>query len=74
MSFSTTVSFSTEISSLSLENHLAQNEIKSKLPLDFTLNDEHLTLNGGHNIDSSRPELVVFSDLTLKNLLSLQRQ
>ena len=72
MSFSTTVSFSTEISSLSLENHLAQNEIKNKLPLDFTLNDEHLTLNEGHNIDSSRPELVVFSDLTLKNLLSLQ--
>lgn len=72
MSFSTTVSFSTEISSLSLENHFAQSEIKSKLPLDFTLNDERLALNEGHNIDSSKPELVVFSDLTLQNLLLLQ--
>jgi phosphoserine phosphatase len=70
--FSTNVSFSTEISSLSLERYFTVNKIQSDLPVSFTLSAEHLTLNENHNTQSPKQELVVFSDLTLSGLLNLQ--
>lgn len=72
MPFSTNVSFSTEISSLSLENYFALNKIQSDLPIDFTLSAEHLALHEITNANSVNQELVVFSDLPLSSLLSLQ--
>jgi phosphoserine phosphatase len=70
--FSTNVSFSTEISSLSLESYFAVNKIQRDLPVSFTLSAEHLILNENNNAQSPKLELVVFSDLTLSRLLSLQ--
>lgn len=72
MPFSTNVSFSTNILSLSLENHFEQNKIQSDLPINFTLSDEHLTLNGNNSVHFSKQELVVFADLSFENLLTLQ--
>jgi len=72
VSFSTNVSFSTEISSLSLESYFAQNKIQSDLPVNFTLTAEHLTLSQNDIEQSSKQELVVFSDLSLADLLALQ--
>ena len=71
MSFSTTVSFSAEIASLSLENFFKKNKIQSELPVNLTLSNKHLTLNDNYT-NSAAPELVVFSDLLLGDLLSLQ--
>ncbi len=72
MSFSTNVSFSANILSLSLENYFIQNKIQKNLPLNFTLSDSHLTLNEGIPINSPKQELVVFADLSIKKLLVLQ--
>jgi len=72
VSFSTTVSFSAEISTLSLENYFSQNKIPSELPINFSLSKQSLTLNDGYITDASKAELVVFSSLSLSNLLSLQ--
>jgi phosphoserine phosphatase len=72
VSFSTNVSFSSNKLPLSLENYFAQNKIESGLPINFTLSDDHLTLNEGRTLDFTKQELVVFSDLSLANLLALQ--
>ena len=72
MSFSTNVSFSNKNMSLSLESFFAQNKIHQNLPVNFTLNNEGLTVNKDLNIKNSPLELVVFSNLSLENLLALQ--
>ena len=72
MSFSTNVSFSTEISSLTLESYFSQSDFQGGLPLNFTLSQESLTLDDCNAENSSKLELVVFSDLLLANLLNLQ--
>lgn len=74
MSFSTTVSFSPEISSLSLENYFTQNNIKNALPLCITLNDTDLTISDGYTNKLLEADLIVFSNLSLINLLTLQRK
>ncbi len=58
--------------SLSLESFFAQNKIHQNLPVNFTLNNEGLTVNKDLNIKNSPLELVVFSNLSLENLLALQ--
>ncbi len=72
MSFSTNVSFSSKNLSLSLAQYFAQHEILTDLPLTFVINDNHLTMNNTDIIPTSAQELVVFSDLTITNLLALQ--
>ena len=72
MSFSTNVSFSTNILPLSLDKYFAQNEIQDDLPVNFTLSDSNLSLNKGITTKNSQQELVVFSNLSLDNLLALQ--
>jgi len=71
--FSTNVSFSTNILPLSLDSYFTQNKIQSDLPINFTLSDTSLTLNENSSVNSLKQELVVFSDLSLANLLTLQR-
>lgn len=66
------MSFSTNVLPLSLESYFEQNKIQSNLPISFALSDGELALNKDLAIDTSKPELVVFSDLSLKNLLLLQ--
>ncbi len=72
MSFSTNVSFSTNILPLSLNKYFAQNKIQGDLPVNFTLNNNDLILTENLAIKPSKQELVVFSDLSLENLLALQ--
>lgn len=72
MSLSTNVSLSTNILSLSLKNYFEQNKIQRDLPVNFTLNDAHLTVNDSNTVTPSKQELVVFDDLSLENLLTLQ--
>jgi len=72
VTFSTNGSFSTKISSLSLDSYFAQNKIQSDLPVNFSLSEEHLTLKEGVITNTSKQELVVFADLSLANLLALQ--
>lgn len=77
MSFSTNVSFSSNILPLSLKNYFAENKIESDLPLNFALSDEHLTLTESvitNPANVSKQELVVFSDLSLEKLLALQNE
>jgi phosphoserine phosphatase len=66
------VSFSTNVLPLSLESYFAQNKIQGNLPINFALSGAELTLNKNLTSDSSSSELVVFSDLSLENLLTLQ--
>ena len=66
------MSFSTNVLPLSLDSYFAQNKILDNHPINFALNDDNLTINEGITIDSSKQELVVFSDLSLSNLLALQ--
>lgn len=72
MSFSTNVSFSTEISSLSLESYFSETNLQDELPLNFTISKENLTLTNDNAEFSSKAELVIFSNLLLANLLALQ--
>ncbi len=72
MSFSTNVSFSTNILPLSLDKYFAQNEIQGDLPTSFALSDGDLTLNEKLVAKKLPQELVVFSNLSLENLLALQ--
>jgi phosphoserine phosphatase len=70
VSFITNIPFSAQISALSLEQYLNQQAISTMLPIVFTLNEQtisHAEVNG-----SSSVELVVFQEITLKELLSLQ--
>lgn len=72
MSFSTNVPISTQILSLSLESFFNQHKIPDCLPIHFVLNNNALTLSEETTIDSSNQELVIFADLSIANLLSLQ--
>jgi len=58
--------------SLSLESFFAQNKTHQNFPVNFSLNNEGLTVNKDLNIKNSPLELVVFSNLSLENLLALQ--
>jgi len=70
--FSTNVSFSNKKMSLSLESFFAQNKTHQNLPINFTLDDNDLTLSEALSSKNSQQELVVFSNLSLENLLALQ--
>lgn len=72
MSFSTNVPFSTQILSLSLESYFNQHQKTDCLPIHFILSDHALTLSKNATSDSSNQELVVFSDLSMASLLTLQ--
>ena len=76
MSFSTNVPFSTKILPLSLESYFNQHQISDFLPVYLVLSDNALTLNEKQSkkvtVDSTNQELVVFSDLSMTNLLALQ--
>mgnify|MGYP000244676469 CR=1 FL=1 len=74
MSFSTNVSFSSEISSLSLANYFTQHEVRDELPISFSLNEAQLSVNTNDALRSIQQELVVFSNLSLASLLELQRK
>jgi len=70
VSFIANVPFSAQISALSLEQYLNQQEMGTKLPIGFTLNEQSLTLKATNELTPI--ELVVFQELTLKQLLDLQ--
>jgi len=70
VSFITDVPFSAQISGLSLEQFLNQQEVSPTLPIGFILNERTLTLSEVSELTST--ELVVFQELTLKQLLDLQ--
>ncbi len=72
MPFSTNVSFSTNKLSLSLESYFAQHQVHDDLPISVSLNNEALTLTKQAAQVSSNQELVVFSNLSIANLLTLQ--
>jgi phosphoserine phosphatase len=72
VSFSTTVSFSAEISSLSLESYFSKNKIQCELPVTFSLSNEQLILSEDYIATTLKTELIVFSNLSLRNLLTLQ--
>ena len=76
MSFSTNVPFSTKILPLSLKSYFNQHQISDFLPVYLVLSDNALTLNEKQSkkvtVDSPNQELVVFSDLSMTNLLALQ--
>ncbi|MDX2369805.1 MAG: phosphoserine phosphatase SerB [Colwellia sp.] len=72
MSFSTNVPFSTKKLSLSLESYFNQDEIPNCLPIHFVLSDSALTLTDKAVLDSPNQELIVFSDLSIANLVALQ--
>lgn len=72
MSFSTNVSFSANILPLSLKNYFEQHKIQTNLPLGFMVNDDHLALDESKLVDITQQTLVVFDDLSLANLLTLQ--
>ena len=65
------MSFSTNVLPLSLDSYFTQNKIQSDLPINFTLSDDHLTLNESNTVNSLQKELVVFADLSLASLLAL---
>ena len=67
------MSFSTNVLPLSLDSYFSQNKMQKELPLSFTLSDEHLILNESITTNYSKQELVVFADLSLTKLLTLQR-
>ena len=67
------MSFSTNVLPLSLESYFAQHPLHSNLPIQFTLNDKVLTLTEDLTAKNFTQELVVFSDLSLEKLLTLQR-
>jgi len=66
------VSFSINILPLSLESYFAEHNIQADLPIDFRLNNNELTLKKDLSIKGSTLELVVFSSLSLQDLLTLQ--
>ena len=74
MSFSTNVPFSNELLSLSLESYFNQQQIPDSLPIHFVLNNDALTLSEKAIVNSVNQELVVFSDLSMQNLLALQSE
>jgi phosphoserine phosphatase len=67
------VSFSTNVLPLSLDSYFTNKNILRDLPINITLNDDQLTLNEVATVDSSDLELVVFSDLSIQKLLTIQR-
>ena len=68
MSFSTNVSFSSE---LSLESYFDKNTIQGDLPINFTLTQSGLTIDEKGDIHPSKQELIVFSDVSFSTLLEL---
>lgn len=72
MSFSTNVSISANILALSLKNYFEQHTIPSNFPIRFTINNEHLTIDENTSIAITQQTLVVFEDLSLEDLLTLQ--
>jgi phosphoserine phosphatase len=74
VSFSTNVPFSTQLLSLSLESYFNQQQIPDSLPIHFVLNNDALTLSEKAISGSLNQELVVFSDLSMQNLLALQSE
>ncbi len=72
MSFSTNVPFSTQKLSLSLKDFFEQYQIQDNLPFHCSLNNEALTLTECESIQPSTRELVVFSTLSMAELLTLQ--
>jgi phosphoserine phosphatase len=70
--FSTNVSFSTNKLSLSLGSFFKQYQVHQVLPIGCSLNDEGFTITKQVNNDLLKQELVVFSDLSIAELLNLQ--
>ena len=68
------MSFSTNVLPLSLERYFAENKIQSNLPVHFTLSATDLAVNTDITVNISPLELVVFSDLSLENLVALQQE
>lgn len=73
MSISTNVSFSTNILPLSLKSYAEQQTIPANLPVSFVINENSLTIDKTKSTEMSRLTLVVFEDITLANLLQLQK-
>ncbi len=72
MPFSTNVSFSTNKLSLSLGSFFELHQLNGSLPISCSLNNEALTIAEQVNDKQSKQELVVFSDLSIENLIALQ--
>lgn len=68
MSLSTNAS----IFSLSLRNYFEQQTIPTNLPIAFSINDKQLALDNNNPITITQQTLVVFDDLLLTDLLTLQ--
>jgi len=70
------VSFITTILPLSLEQYLAKNLEDKQLPVAFTLSEQALTLAGIASCEPAKKaqiELVVFQELSLLQLVALQK-
>jgi len=70
------VSFITTILPLSLEQYLAKNLEDKQLPVAFTLSEQALTLAGSASYEPAKKaqiELVVFQELSLLQLVALQK-
>jgi len=70
------VSFITTILPLSLEQYLAKNLEDKQLPVAFTLSEQALTLAGSASCEPAKKaqiELVVFQELSLLQLVALQK-
>lgn len=72
MTLSTNVSFSANILPLSLKNYAEQQAIPTNLPVAFSLNDNHLLFDENKPLDITQQTLVVFDELSLKTLLTIQ--
>lgn len=72
MSFSTNVSVSTNKLSLSLGLYFDQHQLNDNLPISCSLNNETFTIAEQVKYKLTTQELVVFSDLSIENLLALQ--
>ncbi len=71
------MSFTANVLPLSLKQYLVNNSVDEQLPLAFKLTEQTLTLGESSVIASSGEapiELVVFHELTLKQLVELQSQ
>ena len=72
MSLSTNLPVFTNILPLSLESYFAQYQVDADFPISFSLTDQALTLAEEVIDKLSKQELVVFSNLSIENLLALQ--
>lgn len=66
------LSTNANIFSLSLRNYFKQQTIPTNLPIAFTINDKHLALDDNKSITITQQTLVVFDNLPLADLLTLQ--